>query len=183
MDNNLTTIQCQLKGLRPLMFDRYAGDNSTTLPTQEKMYLTPERHLIVPAINLFSLLCAENGKSVCRQFFGKSGKTIALGIASYVNVEPFEIPVIDDKGPVVFNGWNGQISVHKAVARLAKGIPNPKERPLLALPWYVNFTLNYQENKYCTLENLRQAVVMGGTLGLGTFRPFFGRYEVTEWAY
>lgn len=174
-------IQCQLSGLRPLMFDRYAGDNSTTLPADEKMYLTADRHLMMPAINLFSLLTSENGKSVCRQFFGKAGKTIALGIASYVSIEPFEIPILDDKGPIVFSGFNGQISVTHHVARLPKGIPNPKTRPMLSLPWSVSFQVTYQDNKYCTLENLRQAFSMGGTLGLGTFRPYFGRYEVARW--
>lgn len=181
--NNLTTIQCQLNGLRPLMFDRYAGDNSTQLPPQEKMYLDNDHRLTIPAINIFSLICAENGKSVCRQFFGKVGKTIALGVASYVGIEPFDILLYDDNGAITFTEWNKQISIHKAVARLAKGVPNPKERPLVALPWHLDFTLTYQENKYCTLENLRQAFVMGGTLGLGTFRPFFGRYEVSKWTY
>ena len=104
-----------------------------------------------------------------------------MGIASYVSIEPFEIPIVDDKGPIVFTGFNGQISVHHAVARLQKGIPNPKHRPMLKLPWLVSFQLTYQENKYCTLETLRQAFMMGGTLGLGTFRPFFGRYEMTKW--
>lgn len=163
-----------------MMFDRYAGDNSTQLPTAEKMYLDRQQRLTMPAINILSLLAAENTKSVCRQFFGKQGRTIALGISSYCNITPFDIFIEDDKGPIVYIGWNGQISIHKAVARLAKGVPNPKERPLLALPWYLNFVIEYQENKYCTLENLRQAMVMGGTLGLGTFRPYFGRYEITN---
>jgi len=179
--SNPVIIKCQLTGLRPLMFDRYAGDNSTQLPVVEKMYLDARRLLTVPAINLFSLLCAENTKSVCRQFFGKNGKTIALGIASYVSIDPFEIPILDDKGTIVFTGFNAQVSVHKAVARVKGGIPNPKERPLLALPWRIEFIMTYQENKYATLENLRQALTMGGVLGLGTFRPFFGRYELTQW--
>lgn len=183
MISDLMTIKVQLTGLRPMMFDRYAGDNSTQLPTAEKMYLTEDRQLIMPAINVLSLLAAENGKSVCRQFFGKNGKTIALGVSSYCNITPFEIPIMDDNGPIFFKDWNKQISVHKAVARLAKGIPNPKERPLLALPWYLSFEFEYQENKYCTLENLRQAITMGGILGMGTFRPFFGRYEVTKFEY
>src|SRR4030067_1362144 len=183
MENDLYHINVQLKGIRPMMFDRYAGDNSTQLPTAEKMYLTDKRQLIIPAINILSLLCAENTKSVCRQFFGKNGKTIAIGISSYVNINPFEIPICDDKGTIFYTGWNEQISVHKAVARLPKGIPNPKERPMLALPWYLNFDFEYQDNKYCTIENLRQAITMGGTLGLGSFRPFFGRYEITKFDY
>ncbi len=164
------------------MFDRYAGDNNTQLPVAEKIYLDQDRRLIMPALNLFSLLAAENGKSVCRQFFGKTGRTIALGIASYVNIEPFEIPILGQGDqPIVFAGIDDRIVIHRSVARLAKGIPNPKERPLLKLPWSINFTVDYQENKYCTMENLRNAFAMGGTLGLGTFRPFFGRYELTGW--
>jgi hypothetical protein len=175
------TIHLRLEGLRPLMFDRYAGDNNTQLPTADRMYLTDEAHVIIPALNLFSLLAAENTKSVCRQFFGKSGKTVALGISSYTTIEPFEIPLMDDDGPIVFQGWNGQISIHQAVARLPKGIPNPKTRPVVALPWHVEFQVHYTENRHCTLENLRQAFDWGGTLGLGTFRPYFGRYELTGW--
>lgn len=176
-----TSIKVQLSGVRPLMFDRYAGDNNTQLPNEEKMYLDKDRRLIIPAINLYSLLCAENTKSVCRQFFGRSGKTIALGIASYTTIEPFEIPLLSKEEPVEFLGWNQQIQLHHSVARLAKGIPNPKTRPLLSLPWSLSFDLLYQKNDHCTIENLRQAFVMGGTLGLGTFRPFFGRYEVMGW--
>jgi len=178
---NTTIIQCRLEGLRPLMFDRYAGDNSTQLPTEEKMYLAPSRHLILPAVNVFSLLCAENSKSVCRQFMGKAGKSIAMGISSYISIDPFEIPILDDKGPVRFDGWNGQIGIHHGVARLKPGIPNPKTRPVLSLPWHVDMAISYQENKYCTLDTLRQVVTVGGTLGLGTFRPFFGRYTLTKW--
>jgi len=182
MTTNSKIIQVHLTGLRPMMFDRYAGDNSTQLPVAEKMYLTDKRQLILPAINILSLLAAENTNSVCKLFFGKQGKTIALGIKAYCLITPFEIPVLDASGPIAFTNWNGQFSIHKAVARLPKGIPNAKERPMLALPWFVDFSIDYQENKFCTLENLRQAVTMGGTLGLGTFRPYFGRYELTGWS-
>lgn len=180
MANDIIKIQVVLKGLRPLMFDRYAGDNNTKLPPQEKMYLDNQGHLTFPAVNLYSLLCAENTKSVTRQFFGKNGKTIGLGISSYTTIEPYIILIEDETGPVRFTGFNQQVYLHNAVARLAKGVPNPKERPTLALPWMLRFEVGYIQNTYCTLENLRQAFTMGGTLGLGTFRPFFGRYELTQ---
>lgn len=160
------------------MFDRYAGDNSTQLPVAEKMYLDSERRLTLPVVNLFSMLCAENTKSVCRQFFGKNGKTIGLGIAAYVAIDVDEIPICDNNGPIVFTGFNKQVYQHTAVARLAKGVPNPKNRPAVATPWSLQFNMVYRENKYCSLENLRQALAMGGMLGLGTFRPFYGRYEL-----
>jgi hypothetical protein len=174
-------IHVRLEGLRPLMFDRYAGDNNTQLPTADLMYLDPEAHLMLPALNLFSMLAAENTKSVCRQFFGKQSKTIALGIGSYTSIDPFDIPIHDAQGPVRFTGWNEQIYQQSHVARLKNGIPNRKTRPVLSLPWHVDFTVTYIENRYCTFENLRQAFDWGGTLGLGTFRPFFGKYELAEW--
>jgi hypothetical protein len=174
------SISCKLIGVRPLMFDRYAGDNSTQLPVAEKMYLDEQRRLTLPAVNLFSMLCAENTKSVCRQFFGKNGKTIGLGIASYVAITPFDILIRDDNGPIVFTGFNKQVYEHKTVARLKNGVPNPKNRPVLATPWNLQFTMEYIENKYCSLENLRQALTMGGILGVGTHRPAFGRYEVEQ---
>ncbi len=174
------TLKIRLSGLRPLMFDRYPGDNSTQLPVAEKMYLDEDHRLILPSINLYSLLCSENTKSVTKLFFGKLGRTVALGISSYTTIDPFDIPIRDEKEHIQFTDFGGQITKHKAVARLAKGVPNPKERPLIKCPWNLEFDMEYQENKYCTLENLRQAFVMGGTLGLGTFRPFFGRYEVTQ---
>jgi hypothetical protein len=180
MAANVMNIKIQFTGLRPLMFDRYAGDNSTQLPVAEKLYLE-DQYLTIPALNLFSLLAAENTKSVARQFFGRNGKNIGLGISAYTNITPFMIPILDDNGPIKFTGFNDQIIEHKAVARVKGGIPNPKQRPMLVLPWYVSFTVEYQENTYCTLENLRQAFMMGGTLGLGTFRPYFGRYALTGW--
>jgi hypothetical protein len=161
------------------MFDRYPGDNNTKLEPQYKMYVDEKGYLTIPAINIYSLLAAENTKSVCRQFFGKQGKTIALGIASYTNIEPFDIPITDGKEQIRFTEFGEKIYVHKSVARLKGGIPNPKQRPTVSLPWNVEFTIHYVENTYCSLENLKQALATGGTLGLGTFRPFFGRYELT----
>jgi len=180
MTNNTYMIRVLLEGIRPMMLDRYAGDNSTSLPVEEKVYLTADRLLMIPAINIYSLLCAENSKSVCRQFFGKQGKTIGLGIGSYTSIEPFDIPILEKGAPIAYTGINGKITIHTSVARVKGGIPNPKQRPLLSMPWELSFSVAYTENKYCTLENLRQAFAMGGTLGVGTFRPFFGRYHLSQ---
>lgn len=177
----LQKIQVELVGLRPMLFNRYPGDNNTKLPAMEKMYLTKDMGLIIPSVNLYSLLCAENGKSVCKMFFGKQGKNIGLGIASYTAIEEFDIPLLGvDKKQIVFSGWNSQIYPVNHVARLKNGVPCPVERPRVDLPWSLVFNMQYQENKLCTLENLRQALTMGGILGLGSFRPYYGRYEMTR---
>ena len=51
---SIKTFLVRLRGIRPLMFDRYAGDNNTQLPLHEKMYLASDGRLIFPAINLYS---------------------------------------------------------------------------------------------------------------------------------
>lgn len=173
-------LSVSLVGVRPLMFDRYAGDNSTQLPVMEKMYLDSERRLTIPSLNIYSLLCAENTKSVCRLFFGKKGKNIAMGIAAFTSIQESDILIHDDNGPIKFAGFGGQIVEHRCVARVKGGVPNPKQRPMLNLPWKIDFNVDYVENKECTLENLRQAFAMGGILGLGTFKPFFGRYNLAR---
>lgn len=186
MESENMTIAIRLSGTRPLMFDRYPGDNSTQLPTGERMYLDDNKGLTIPALNVYSLLCAVNTNSVCKMFFGKAGKGIGLGIAGFTMIQDAAIPLLGkDDEQIRFDEFGleregAKIYVHRSVARLAKGVPNPKERPVVACPWSVVFKLDYQTNRYCTLENLRQAFDMGGSLGLGTFRPFFGRYELTQ---
>ena len=184
MENaNCTRIHCRLDGVRPLMMDKYAGDNNTSLPVAEKMYLDENRHLVIPTANLFSLLCAENTKSVCKQFLGKEGKTIGMGVKSGLIIPLAQIPVLgEDDKPIIFSGFDDKkFSVHKIVARLNKGVPNPKERPVIALPWALEFDIEYYENTDCTLGNLRQVFDYGGKVGIGTFRPFFGMYQLTKW--
>jgi hypothetical protein len=179
------TIKVLLKGLRPMLFDRYPGDNNTKLSPEDKLYLSKDKQLVMPALNLFSLLTAENTKSACRMFFGKQGTKIAHGIKSSVLIEPFEIPICDEMGPIVFSGFDGnQLEVVHHVARMKKGsmaVPNPKERPQLNLPWSLQFNLSYFQNDDATLSNIRQAIAQAGTLGLGTFRPFFGTFCLEAW--
>lgn len=164
------------------MFDRYAGDNRTQLPSPDRMYLDSKQGLVVPAINIFSLLCAENTKSVARQFFGRAGKTVALGIAGYCGIEPFDVPLLDETGrQIKWTGeWTDKIFMHEAVARVKGGIPNPKQRPTVNTPWALEFNVEFIENESCSVATLKQAFDMGGSIGLGTFRPFFGRYRLAK---
>lgn len=179
--SQMQKFKVRLRGVRPLLFDRYAGDNKTKLSAENKLYLEGG-FLTLPALNIFSMLSAENTKSACKMFFGKQWQKVAHGIKASVDISPGMIPILDEGGPIKFNGFDGnQLSVVHHVARLAKGIPNAKERPKLELPWAVEFSLSYFKNSDCSLSNLRQAIEDGGSLGLGTFRPFFGTYEVESW--
>ncbi len=76
----------------------------------------------------------------------------------------------------------GGIYVHNSVARLAKGIPNPKERPTIEMPWEIEFTVTLFKNPVVDETFLQTAFVRGGiAMGIGTYRGVFGKFEVVGW--
>jgi hypothetical protein len=183
--SDLKRVKVRLRGLRAIMFDRYPGDNNTKLAPEDKLYLDDEKCLVFPTLNLFSMLTAENTKSACRMFFGKQGSKIAHGIKSCVDFNPADhVRIFDDNGPIRFTGFNDRIKVLHHVAKVKKGnmaIPNPTSRPCVKTPWAIDFEMLYVPNSDATLSNIRQAFLQGGTLGLGSFRPFFGTYALEKW--
>jgi len=179
-----TTLTATLRGIRPIMFDRYAGDNKTKLPVMEKFYTTPSGHLVIPVLNLYSLLAAQNTPSVAKRFYGKQARDVALGVMSFVSIEatgedPLNAQILDAEG-TPYTIQDPRIEILQHVARVKDGVPNPKERPMLPTGWKIKIQLTHQENTLLTSACLQTMLDQGGILGLGTFRPIFGRYTV-EW--
>lgn len=185
METSYITITATLRGIRPIMFDRYGGDNKTKLPDLEKMYLDEHGTCGIPVLNVFSLLSAENTPSVAKRFYGKQGRDVAQGIKSFCNIEATEgsdsmfAPIKDEDGKL-WNASDTRIKIMNHVARLPKGIPNPKARPMIPSRWSVQFKFELQQNTLLNEPTLKAMIEQGGILGLGTFRPIFGRYSV-EW--
>jgi hypothetical protein len=74
------------------------------------------------------------------------------------------------------------VYTHYAVARLDKGIPNPKERPVLPAPWAITFTLTLFPNDEIREQEILNLFEQGGiAIGLGTFRGVFGKFTVETW--
>ena len=190
MKNSLTTRQVTLKGIADLMFDRYAGDNKTELTVEKKMYFASDgESLMMPSANIISLLTAQNTPSAPKRFLDKRVyKSMAQSLLSYIAIAPFEIPITRNGKQIVFNGFDGEedkkagIYIHRSVARLDKGIPNPKVRPVVRAPWEINFTLTIYPNDDFNEELVHQLIQKSGiAIGLGTFRGVFGKFEITQW--
>lgn len=185
MDTQSISIIGRLTGIRPILFDRYGGDNKTQLDAKDKVYTNEKGECCIPVLNVFSLLSAQNTPSVAKRFYGKQGRDVALGVQSFVNIEaeggddPL-MAVITDKDGKPYKRGDERIQHVCHVARLNKGIPNPKERPMIPTGWVVGFRFELQENNMLNLNTLKKMVEQGGILGLGTFRPIFGRYTV-DW--
>lgn len=186
---NVEKYLIRFTGTRPLMFDQYLG-NESKASWHEKLYLTTERNVCIPAINIFGFLCSENSKNAVKMLHGKKVGPIVQSLSVNVDIveqyilingadgKPLHESDIDLKDSGI-----GQIKKHLAVARIKKTastiVPNPKERPVIQLPWSLEFNMIFEPDNNCRSATLEEILKFGGKrCGIGTFRPFFGTFDV-----
>lgn len=187
----IITRKVTLCGLKDIMFDRYAGDNSTKLEPHQKLYLAPDgsNTIGIPAANIVSFLSAHNTNSAPKRLRdARQYKKIANAILSFMDIEEQFIPLLRDGEPIKFGSFiddKDELSgayIHRSVARLEKGIPNPKVRPVVPLPWSLTYTMQLYPNNEIQEQEILNLVEEGGrALGLGTFRGVFGKFYVESW--
>lgn len=180
-----------LCGTTEIMFDRYAGDNETKLEPEQKLYLQPgdTKVIGIPALNIISFLSAHNTNSAPKRLRdAKQYKKICNACLSFIRINPMFLPLLKNDKPIVFGKLvndkdkKSGTYVHYAVARLEKGIPNPKRRPVVPLPWALTFELTMYPNKEIKEQEVVNLFIDGGrSIGLGTFRGLFGKFEVESW--
>ena len=174
-----------LTGLTSILFDRYAGDNKTQLAPEQKLYLDGKT-VVLPSTNIISFLTAQNTESAPKMLLDKREyKGVASALLASVVITPSNIPFlrngkllqfggsfIDDVDPV------SGIHIVYHVARLDKGIPNPKVRPMLDVPWALKFKMTILPHPELNEDLIENLFVDGGVrLGLGTFRKAFGKFS------
>ena len=185
----LRKVNVSVKGITSIAFDRYAGDNQTQLEVHQKMYFMEDlKTIALPSENIQSFLSSQNTMSAAKRLGIKSWQKVALACLSFVSISPDIIPFTRNGKPIMFGKFVGDKDpesgtiIKRHVARLAKGIPNPKIRPFLPCPWELSFEVRI----YPTLE-IQEAMVKklfmdgGIALGFGTFRGVFGKFEVVKW--
>ena len=188
---DIITRQVTLTGTTEIMFDRYPGDNNTKLEAHQKLYFAPgnTKAIGIPALNIISFLTAHNTNSAPKRLRDKRKyKDLANAILSFTSIRQTFIPLMRDGNPIVFGKLDNDrdpvsgIYIHRSVARLDKGIPNPKVRPVLPLDWYLEFTVDIFPNREVKEPDILNLIEEGGrALGLGTFRGVFGKFVVTRW--
>lgn len=154
------------------------------------MYFAEDgKTLCVPSKNLMAFLSAQNsGTSVAKMMGGKNFKSLAQALLGFVVIHPM-YPVLTRNGePIVFNGFvdgadkEAGITSYFDAGRLAKGVPNPGERPVIALPWELSFTIHLLKNDNFDEVFLKSAFEKGGmAIGLGTYRGLYGKFYVDKW--
>lgn len=190
-NRELIRRKVHVRGLTDIMFDRYPGDNDTKLEPWQKLYLGGEegRTICLPSANLMSFLSAQNTDSAPKRLLdAKKYKAFTYACGSFVTIGPMMIPFLRDGEPIEFGRFVDDVDqesgvyIDRRVARLPKGIPNPKVRPVLPTPWELRFDLSLLPNKQLQEQQLMNIFSEGLLcLGLGTFRGQFGKAEVVLW--
>jgi len=187
---DIVTRTVTLTGTCGIMFDRYAGDNNTKLEADQKLYIDPTAKVIsLPSINIISFLSAHNTNSAPKRLRDKRKyKDICNACLSFVSIDRELIPFRRDGKDIVFGKLENDRDalsgcyVHRSVARLDKGIPNPKTRIVLPYPWALTLGLSILPNKEIKEQEIINLFVEGGAaIGLGTFRGVFGKFVVSRW--
>lgn len=179
----ILTKQVTLTGLTPLMFDRYSGDKKTALMPDQKVYLD-KGHLVFPSLNMISFLSAGNTESATKRVLDKREyKPVAAALLSSISINPVLIPILRDGAPIKFGSFENDVDpvsgmhVERHVAKLPKGIPNEKVRPVLPLPWALQFELTIYPSEELNETIIERIFTIGGMqLGIGTYRGVYGKF-------
>ena len=187
----------QIRGLTPLMFDRYPGDNDTKLTPAQKLYYAEDgKTLVIPSTNLMSFLSAKNTDSAPKRLLdSRKYKKFTEACASFVMIGAVgdelseDLTLTRDGEPLVFKGFDKDevcpatgMWISRAVARLEKGVPNPKVRPVLPMPWELAFSLQLFPNNQIQEQQVKNIFEEGGyAVGIGTWRGRFGKFELIQW--
>jgi len=180
---NIKSISVILNGLSPLMFDAFRGQEE--IPPERKIYLAKDgRSVILPASNIVGFLTTKKTVSCLRAFTNsKDWKIKGPEIIGSVSVDPISIPFTDGGEPIVFDDWDDKIYLDERMAMPSTTARVIARRPVMELPWELDFTLHICETEFVTEERMRDWFERGGLMvGLCAYRPLFGRFEVSGWS-
>lgn len=181
MTENLKKVQVTLRGIRPIMFDRYSGSMKEQLAPEDKVYKSKEGNLILPSGNIMSFLSAQNTESAPQRVLGRSWKAVAKAAMSFVDISPYEIPIIREGSLLTAN--DVVIDYRKAIVKKGQlSIPSDKARPVIELPWELSFEITLYNNPDLKDVVLKRLFEDGGVqIGLGTYRGIYGKFVVSKW--
>ena len=182
MSGKIREAHIKFEGVRPLLFDRYTGSNEAKPEPIDKVYWH-DSVAVIPQVNIYSALSAENTKSVTKMFFGKKAKPIGMAINTGLFIEQQYIPILQNGERISVDSFDDVFWINdQHVARINKSgtaIPNPKMRPQLDLPWSIEFDIKFLPSGDLTWEVMQQCFDYCGLIGLGTYRPLYGGFTAS----
>lgn len=183
-------IHVRLDGLAPIMFNRFIDYSKDKRPPEQKMYLVEangKNQVVFPSTNIDAFLWGDDPQGCCRAFEGKAGKTMQKIGMGHIFIEQPTIPFTANNKPVYWEKFdNKQFSIVNQGGRSKQGSKSIKQevspRPVLHLPWSVEFDISIVKNESIDSTKLYNWFVRGGLyIALGAWRTKYGRFSVGEW--
>ena len=176
--NKILTRKLKLNGVTPIMFDPFKGQED--IPVEKKFYLAKDgKTVVLPNSNILGFLNSQKVHSCLRLFSSnKEWQIRSNEIKGCVAITPAELVFIDNGDPIQFTGWSEKIFVDTRMAYPNKNVRMMVSRPVLDLPWYLEFNLHINTTEFITEERILDWFNRGGfQVGLCAHRPLFGRFE------
>ena len=174
----MKTYKVTLTGLTPIMFDCFRGQEE--IPPERKLYVSSKdgKTLILPSANIMGFLASQTSVSCLKTYVPvKEKKAVAAKLLASIAISPDEIPFVDERGPILFEDWNEQVRLDERMARPSATARVVAKRPVLNAPWKLTFELFINEGDYITGERIKDWFLRGGfEVGVGAYRPLFGRF-------
>jgi hypothetical protein len=187
MKLEIKTIPYTLDGLVPFQFDHFYGQEKDTRPPEQKLYLNDNNEVVLPSENIYAFLFSEKGGGCARSFEGRKGKEFIRVGMSHITIEPLLIPFLRNGKPIVFENFTDgifKITEFAPTTKMAGGSyikQDVRRRPILTTPWQLRFKIVLIANTLIEEDRLYNWFVRGGIeIGLGNYRPRFGRFTVKE---
>ena len=174
-------------GVLPILFDRYAGDNDTTLATEDKFYTVQQKGkplVCLPATSLYGMLSSNFRSCATKLKYGRSHATKTNAIQGFIDIAPSMIPFKVSGKDAIFNGFDGEVfDEQHDVARIKKSaqqiIPNPVTRPRLNTPWELEFEVTIYDNPEFKARDIEDLLNIGGSMiGVGAWRGRYGKFAI-----
>lgn len=184
MNVNVDTYKVSIKGIVPLMHHRYPiEENMDTSKKKKKvfnqtddaeraLYRDPQKNIYQPSTHLEGAMikAAVQFKYVGRKTYKDIFKSSVFVLPERI---PFKIPTNPELEP---NGA-GKIDVRPVIINRARV---PAARPIWE-DWAFDFEVRVLQSDLIDKDLLAKVLEYAGNfIGIGTFRPKFGRFTVTK---
>jgi hypothetical protein len=180
-EKKMKKIECEITGVAGLLQHRFqeTGANSTKAkkkvydPEEEAdkaSYRNQEGEFYIPSEHILGALIKAGV-----QFKYEGKKTYKEIVKAGVIVCPDCVPLLDKEGKV-FTEWDeiDQRAVVVQRSRITRWRPKFNE-------WKLKFTLEIINDDEVAPSTLKEILEYAGRIGVGDYRPRFGRFQVTEW--
>jgi len=170
---NIQKISVKIEGIVPYISNEFVSISEPDIPVEKKIRIEDGK-IVIDKNRIMSFLTANNpktGKDGCIKLFTKSTeyKKLLPRVDAYVGITPEIIPISDNDKYIVREDKVG-----------GGGVPAMVKRPMIE-KWGAEFTISLTENPSISFEKLEGWFERGGIeVGLGAWRPRYGRFIVKE---